>query len=156
MIQSNLELTCETNRLKIYDEFETGLVKCWKELYNKGANYNLSYEWCYVWAKYFIKKNRRLYIITLWKNETLKLLAPFYISDNRLFLIGTEPDLYDEFNVLYEEDKYIDELLKYIEDNRLEATFNYLNTQSVFAKNFMRQTFQKNLYIRDNLQTRHY
>src|ERR1035437_3420633 len=98
--------------IKVYTEFDSFLVKSWKDLYNKGANYNLSYEWCSLWFKYFNKK-KELYIITYCEDGALKMLAPFYKRKNTVSLIGTKPDLYDEFGIIYESEKYISKLLAY-------------------------------------------
>lgn len=119
--------------IKIYNIFEEDLIFHWKNLYEKGGNYNLSFEWCNIWFKYF-SKNRKAYIITVWKNEKLELLAPFYISGKTLSLIGTKPDLYDEFNILYENTKYLDYLFNYIEEKKLQLNFKHVNSESAFGK----------------------
>ena len=116
----------------------------WKKLYNKGANYNLSYEWCSIWFKHFGKK-QKLYIITLWKSNELALLAPFYIRGGRLTLIGTKPDLYDEFNILYNKTDNIDELIGYLQHNKLEINFRYVNCESEFGKTIVKRFSQRGI-----------
>jgi len=130
---------------KVFHGFDDEiLIKNWKNLYNKGANYNLSYEWCNIWFKHFGKK-QKLYIITLWKNNELKLLAPFYIRGGRLTLIGTKPDLYDEFNILYEKSENIDELVDYIQHNKLDVNFRYVSSESEFGKTIIKRFSQRGI-----------
>jgi len=119
--------------IKVFNEFNEALRQEWDSLYAKGANYNLSFKWCQLWFKYF-KRKRDIYIITFWEDNDLKLLAPFYIYRNRLSLIGTKPDLYDEFNILYSSPKYIDKLLEFIEQNKFEINFKHLSSDTEFAK----------------------
>lgn len=126
------------NEFIIYNEFNDELIKNWKNLYDKGANYNLSYEWCSLWFKYF-GKNKKLNIITLWENNELKLLAPFYSFRERLFLIGTKPDLYDEFNILHEDIKAFNKFHDYISANQLEISFNHINCESEIAKTLIKK-----------------
>jgi hypothetical protein len=121
------------NNIKIYIEFNDELIKIWQDFYNTGAGYNLSPEWCRLWFKYF-KKKRRLFIITIWEDSELKLLAPFYIYKGRLSLIGTKPDMYDECNILYSSSSYINKLFDYIINNKLEINFKHVNSESEFGK----------------------
>lgn len=121
------------NNFKIYTEINDELIKIWQDFYNKGAGYSLSPEWCQLWFKYF-KKTRSLYIITLWEEDEIKLLAPFYIYKNRLSLIGTKPDMYDEFNILSLDDSYTNKLFDYIFSNKLEINFKHVNSESKFGK----------------------
>ena len=120
------------------------LTNNWKKLYNKGANYNLSFEWCRIWFKHFGKK-QKLYIITLWKSNELVLLAPLYIRGGRLALIGTKPDLYDEFNILYQKSENIDELIDYLQHNKLEINFRYVNSESEFGKTIVKRFSQRGI-----------
>ena len=134
-----------TDGFKVFHSFDNEiLVQSWKNLYNKGANYNLSYEWCNIWFKHFGKK-QKLYIITLWKNNDLKLLAPFYTRGGRLTLIGTKPDLYDEFNILYEKPENIDELVDYIQRNKLDVNFRYVSSESEFGKTIIKRFSQRGI-----------
>jgi hypothetical protein len=151
MLDVSGEVENLTENIKILNEFKVfydfndeNLIKNWKTLYNKGANYNLSYEWCNIWFKHFVKR-KKPYIITLWKNNELKLLAPFYIKNGRLTLIGTKPDLYDEFNILYETIEYIDELINYIQNNKLEINFKYINSESEIGKIIIKRFSQRGI-----------
>ena len=119
--------------IKVFHEFYPELIDLWNALYNDGANYNLSYEWCYHWFKHF-GKNRKPYIVAFFENKELKLLAPLYLFKNQLSLIGTKPDLYDEFNILYKDAKYIDKLLEFIEKSKLELNLKHVNSETEFAK----------------------
>ncbi|OGI21813.1 MAG: hypothetical protein A2287_05100 [Candidatus Melainabacteria bacterium RIFOXYA12_FULL_32_12] len=128
--------------IKVFEEFDDTLILRWSDLYNKGANYNLSHEWCQLWFKYFAKK-QKLHIITFWEDRDLKLLAPFQISRGRLSLIGTKPDLYDEFNILYQDSRYIDKLLEYIDQNKLEINFKHINSETEIAKHLIKRFYTK-------------
>ncbi|MDD3013834.1 MAG: GNAT family N-acetyltransferase, partial [Candidatus Gastranaerophilales bacterium] len=130
--------------IKIYSEINSELVNSWQELYNLGGNYNLSPDWCTLWFKYF-KRKRNLYIITIWENDELKLLAPFYIYRNRLSLLGTKPDMYDEFNILYSDVKYINKLIDYIIENKLEINFKHVNCESEFSKVLVKSLSSKGI-----------
>ncbi len=131
------DMSSGSAQCRVYSEFDETLVTAWNGLYGKGANYNLSYEWCSIWFKHF-GKSRKLYIITVWDNNSeLQLLAPFYLIRNRLALIGTKPDLYDEFNVLYSDEKYLDSLFDHIEGSKLELLLKHVNSESEFAKYFI-------------------
>jgi len=130
---------------KVFHSFDDEILSNnWKTLYNEGANYNLAYEWCDIWFKHF-GKNKKLYIITIWKNNELNLLAPFYIRGGRLTLIGTKPDLYDEFNILYKKSENIDELLDYLQQNNLEINFRYVNSESELGKTIVKRFSQKGI-----------
>jgi len=130
--------------IKVYSEFNSELVKNWQDLYNLGGNYNLSPDWCNLWFKYF-KRDRNLYIITIQEDNNLKLIAPFYIYRNRLSLIGTKPDMYDEFNILYSDIKYIDKLLEFIEQQKLEINFKHVNSESEFGKQLIKNFSGKSI-----------
>lgn len=143
-------MSFEAVHTRVYSEFDEILVSAWKGLYEKGAHYNLSYEWCSIWFKHF-SGSRRLYIITVWENSELKLLAPYYLIRNRLALIGTKPDLYDEYNVLYSDEKYLDKLFEHIEENRLELLLKHVNSESEFAKQFITRIHKKGTYTISNV-----
>ncbi len=121
------------NGYKIYEIFDEELKPYWEELFSKGMGYNLSYSWCKLWWESF-SNGKKPYIYTFWENKKLKLLAPFYLKGKRLFLIGTKPDIYDEFNVLYENPLYLDKFVDYLASCPYEAGFKHLNSSSEFAK----------------------
>jgi len=144
-IENPIINTAFPDGFKVFNTFaDEILVQNWKNLYNKGANYNLSCDWCRIWFKHF-GKNKKLYIITLWKNNELKLLAPFYVRGGRLTLIGTKPDLYDEFNILYEKSEYIDEFIDYLQKNKLDINFRYVNSESEFGKIIVKRFSQRGI-----------
>jgi hypothetical protein len=118
---------------EIFHDFSDDIKPYWDELYTKGGNYNLSYDWCRIWYKNF-PKNKKPYIITFWQDKELYMLAPFYLKNNRLSLIGTKPDMYDEFDILYREVKIIDKLIDYILTQGLEMNFKHMNAESILAK----------------------
>ncbi|MDD3150546.1 MAG: GNAT family N-acetyltransferase [Candidatus Gastranaerophilales bacterium] len=121
-------------KIQIYKNFNNeNLITNWQNLYEKAGNYNLSHKWCKLWFDHF-GKGKKLYIITLWNNEKLVLLAPFYIKNNRLFLIGTKPDLYDEFNVLYEKTEFLKKLFDFIDEKKFEINFKHVNSSTEIAK----------------------
>lgn len=123
--------------IKVYNEFTPFLIENWQSLYKKGANYNLSYEWCSLWFKYF-NKGKELFVITYWEEGNLKLLAPFYKKRNTISLIGAKPDLYDEFNIIYESEKYIIKLLDYIKSSGIQVNFRHVNLETPFAKRLIK------------------
>ena len=139
-----MTLNSDKANIKLFSDFDKVPVKLWQELYNRGANYNLSYEWCSLWFKYF-GKNKKLRIITIWEGEELRLLAPFYSVRERLSLIGAKPDLYDEFDILYTDEKYLDKLFDYIEEKKLEINFKHVNSESKTAKFIIKKMCQKGL-----------
>jgi hypothetical protein len=126
------------NEIKVFGDFEESLVKHWQKLYEKGANYNLSPEWCAIWFKHF-KKGKKLYIVTLWEDDELKFLAPLYLKGKRLFLTGTKPDVYDEFGLLYEDIKYVDDFIEYLTTQNLDVSFKHVNSSSEIAKLFIKR-----------------
>lgn len=123
--------------IEIYNNIDDKLYEEWESLYKLGAGYNLSPAWCRAWLKYFGKPENTK-IIAIWEHNELKLLAPFYIRKNRLVLIGTKPDLYDEFNILYREKKYIDKLIKYILGKGFQLNFRHLDSESEFSKELVK------------------
>jgi len=144
--------TGNTLELKIYHDFDINLRSIWQDFYNSaGGNYNLSFDWCNCWLKYYGHK-KKPFIITLWKDNEIKLLAPFYIYANNLYLIGSYPDMYDEFNILFKEEKYINDLADYIIfEKKFGVDFKYINSKSQFATIFMRKIdgapfFYKKIY----------
>lgn len=144
-INENIQNIIIPDGFRVFKTFEDeNLINNWKNLYNKGANYNLSYEWCKIWFRHFGNENS-LNIITLWKNNELKLLAPLYFRRGRLSLIGTKPDLYDEFNILYEKPENIDELFDYLQQNNLDIHFRYINTESEFGKTLVKRFSQRGI-----------
>jgi len=133
--------TGNMSELKIYNDFDNNLRSICQDFYNSvDGNYNLSFDWCKCWFKYYGNK-KKPFIITLWKDNEIKLLAPFYLYKNKLYLIGsTYPDFYIESNILSREDKYINDLADYIIfEKRFGVDFKYLNAESSFAKIFMRK-----------------
>ncbi len=119
--------------IELYQNITDKLYKSWLDLYEKGAGYNLSPLWCKTWLNYF-GNPQNIKIITIWENKELKLLAPFYFRKNKLTLIGTKPDLYDEFNILYCDKKYIEDLIIYIRKNNFQLNFRHLDAESEFSK----------------------
>ena len=127
----------------IYDTFDEHLIKKWRDLYLKGANFHLSFEWCSIWFKYF-NKNRKLQIITIWDdNKELKLLAPFYLEKNKLYLIGSVWDYINEFDLLYENEKYLNNLLDYLIQEKIDVYFKYLNNESHLGKTIIKKISSK-------------
>ena len=126
--------------VKIYNDFNIELRNIWKEFYTTiGGNYNLSFDWCYIWFKYY-GQDKKPFIISLWKDNEIKLLAPFYIFADKLYLIGSYPDLYDEFNIIFKEKIYINDLVHYIIfEKKYCVDFKFINTDSEFAKIFMQK-----------------
>ena len=130
--------------LEIYKNIDDELYKEWDELYKLGAGYNLSPFWCRTWLKYFGNPDK-VKIITIWEEQKLQLLAPFYSRKNQLVLTGTKPDLYDEFNVLYREKKYLEKLLAYIVKNKYQLNFRHLDAESEFSKELIKYISGKGL-----------
>jgi len=137
---------------KIYNEFDEHLMKEWQKLWNllKG-NYNLSPEWCSIWFKYFGNKNKKLFIYTAWENDELKLVAPFYLKDKVLYLIGSKPDFHDEFDILSTSSQYTQKLVEDILDKELKVDFRLVNSENDFIKYFLREiennkNFSKKIY----------
>ena len=142
----------DTTILKIYNEFDENLLTEWQKLFEllKGA-YNLSPEWCSIWFKYFGDKNKKLFIYTVWEDDKLKLVAPFYLNGKVLCLIGSKPDFYDEFNILSTSINYINDLVEDILNKELKVDFRFVNPESDFIKVFLREIennkkFSKKIY----------
>ena len=129
-----------TTTLKIYNEFDEHFVNEWQKLYVvlKG-NYNLSSEWCSIWFKHFKKKDKKLFIYTIWEKGQLKLVAPFYLKSQVLYLIGSKPDFYDEFNILSTSDDYKEEVVNDIFSKKLKVDFRIVNPENNFIKIFLRK-----------------
>lgn len=130
--------------IKIYDTFDENLVKNWNDLYFKGANFHLSYEWCSIWFKYF-NKNRKLQIITIWDNNELKLLAPFYLEKDKLYLIGSIWDYINEFDLLYDDEKYLNNLLDYLIQEKIDVHFKYLNSETSLGRFILKKYVQNGI-----------
>ncbi|MFA6988699.1 MAG: GNAT family N-acetyltransferase [Candidatus Gastranaerophilaceae bacterium] len=118
---------------EIFHDFSDDLKPHWDNLYKKGGHYNLSFNWCQIWYKNF-PKNKKPYIITFWQDKELLMLAPFYLKNNRLSLIGTKPDMYDEFGILCNDVKIMDKLTNYILQQGFEMNFKHINAESILAK----------------------
>jgi hypothetical protein len=123
--------------IEIYQNITDELYSAWAKLYQAGAGYNLSPCWCKTWLKYF-GNSENVKIITIWEQQELKLLAPFYTRMNKLTLIGTKPDLYDEFNILYKDKKYLEKLINYIKSNNYQLNFRHLDSESEFSKELIK------------------
>jgi len=132
--------------IEIYNNFDDLILKeNWIKLYDKGANYNLSFAWCDIWLKYFKKIDQDIFIFTIWNNENLVFLAPLYKSKNNLYLIGSDPDLFDSFNLLYENEKYIKQFYNCIYKNNYNIDFRYLDADSMCAKILVKYLYQNNI-----------
>lgn len=120
--------------LLVLDGMSAEIEKQWAELYQKGGHYNLSPSWCREWLKHF-GAAERLHLITYWKNSKLVLLAPFYVREQErtLTLIGAGPDLYDRFGILYEEEKYLPYLARYLSECGMQVDLRFLDASSTFA-----------------------
>lgn len=140
-----------SSHIHIYNNFEDGLLKKeWQKLYGYGAIYNLSYNWCKTWSKYFLDENS-LFIFTIWQDETLVLLAPLIKKDNIYQPIGLDPSLYDSFNILYSDEKYIVDFFTYMEKNRFNIHFKYIDTSSSLAKVAIRYFYQNKVKYRTKI-----
>lgn len=134
-----------TTDIQIYDNFEDEiLVNEWNALFNKGANYNLAPIWCKTWCKYYLKQNE-LFIFTVWDDSKLVLLLPLYKKGQKLLVIGSEPDLYDNLDILYTSDRYITKFLEYVIKENLDIDFRYINSESAFAKLLIKYLYQNNI-----------
>jgi len=132
--------------IEIYNDLENViLMRHWEYLYIKGSNYNLSYLWCKLWLKYFKKKNQKIFIFTIWNDDNLVFLAPLYKSNNNLYLIGSNPDLFDSFDLLYTDVKYIKQFYNFIFKNNYNIDFRYLDANSVVSKVLIKYLYQNDL-----------
>lgn len=130
--------------IELYQNIDEKLFEEWDKLYKLGAGYNLSPFWCKTWLKYF-GNQENVKIITIWVQKELKLLAPLYIRRNKLALIGTKPDLYDEFNILFKEKKYLETFFKYLIKNKYQLNFRHLDAESEFSKELIKFTSSKSI-----------
>jgi hypothetical protein len=139
--------------LEIYDEIDDDatLREGWNKLYEKGANYNLSLSWCETWLKHFKKENQELFIFTIWQDDALKLLAPLYKRKNILYLIGSNPDLFDGFNILYDDEKYIKYFFSYIFKKDYQVDFRYLDMNTEFSKILIKYLYQNKISYTSNI-----
>lgn len=131
--------------IQIYNSFEDNILETsWENLYSKGANYNLAPIWCKTWCKYYLKQNE-LFIFTVWDDSKLVLLLPLYKKGQKLLVIGSEPDLYDNLDILYTSDRYITKFLEYVIKENLDIDFRYINSESAFAKLLIKYLYQNNI-----------
>jgi len=132
---------------KIYNEFDEHLLNEWQKLSAllKG-NYNLSPEWCAIWFKHFGSKDKKLFIYTSWENDELKLVAPFYLKNKTLYLIGSNPNFYDEFNILSTSNQYTAKLAIDILDKKLKVNFVHVNSDNPFIKFFLRELENRKIF----------
>jgi len=139
-------LECKNCKIRLYTSFEPELEKIWKDFYQKyGGRYNSSFEWCYIWFKYF-GEGKKLNIITITANNSLHVIAPFYIKKNTLYLIGSVPELYDEFYILHNETSYLETLINYIIENNFLIDFKNINSNALFSKILFRKLEQTKDY----------
>ena len=132
--------------IEIYTTFDDSILQeKWKNLYNKGSNYNLSFEWCYIWIKYFKKEWFDIFIFTIWDNENLVFLAPLYLSKGNLHLIGSNPDLFDSFDLLYTDEKYIKQFYNFIFNHKYQINFKYLDSESILSKELIKYLYQNKI-----------
>lgn len=152
--QIKLRLVNEINKMldnhmkdvKVYDTFDEELLIKWKEAYEiDNYPYNMSPDWNRIWFKYFGNK-RILHIVTLWEKEELVLLAPFYLDKGILYLVGSNPDLYDTFDIIVKKNKKknLEILLEFI--NQYEINFRFMNTENEISK-FLIEYFYPNKYV---------
>lgn len=140
-------------KIVIYEDFREDLLNEWYELYLLGANYNLSHKWCMSWSKFFLNKNS-LHIITVVEKNKIVSIAPMYKEGNTLLLLGSNPDLYDVFDILYNDEKYLVMILDYIFDSKFDIDFRYVNSSSVFGKLLIKYLYQKRIkYISHVIDT---
>ena len=139
----NCKIDNQETDIEIFDNFEDEVLQAaWSRLYRQNAPYNLSLYWCRYWARSFLKHNAELYIITLWKGDQPVLLAPLYKVRKRLYLIGSNPDLFDTFSFLYTDPTYLKQLYQYIFKHQFEIDFRYLDSESDVAKLLMKYLYQ--------------
>ncbi len=141
------------DKIIIYDKFDENLLSEWHKLFTllKG-DYNLSPEWCLIWYKHFGNKNRKLYIYTIWEENELKALAPFYLTGKELNIIGTKPGFYDEFDILTSSAQNTKDIIADIINKQLKVDLRLVNPESDFIKFLFRQVensrlFSKKIYF---------
>jgi len=134
---------------KVYKEFNSELQQIWTNFYSQiGATYSLSYEWCTAWFRHF-GEEKELFIITGWEDNDLKFIAPFYINykkSSKLFLLGTDPDFLDEFDILYKHQSYLLELINFIFEHNFEIDIKFISSEHSFFKYLVRRNEQEKLY----------
>jgi len=132
--------------IEIYDNLNDVILKNgWNNLYYEGANYNLSLQWCKTWIKYFLKKNQNIFIFTIWKDNKLVFLAPLYKIKSNLYLIGSNPDLFDSFSLLYSDEKYIKKFYDFVFNHKYNIVFKYLDADSTISKLLIKYLYQNNI-----------
>jgi len=137
------------NNIKIYNEFNENLVDKWQKLFTElKGDYNLSPDWCFIWFKHFGNKNRKLFIYTVWEEDELKAVAPFYLSGKELNPIGTKPGFYDEFNLLSFSETYTKEIVTDIINKQLKTDLRLVNPESDFIKLLFREVENKRLFTK--------
>lgn len=135
-----------TTNYKIYEDFTPELKEIWQEQYqNAIGSYNSSYEWCYSWFRHF-GQGKKLFIITIAEDETVKVIAPFYRKRNRLYAIGSCPDFYDELPLLYESEADLLGLINFIFEHKFTLELRFIPSDSAFLKYFIRKSEQEKLY----------
>lgn len=131
--------------IKVYDNFDDELKNHWETLYTQtGGPYNLTYDWCYKWFEHFGKGKKR-FIITIWDKDKVKLIAPLYLVKNVVYLMGSNPDLFDEFNLIYYDRKDIKRFTEYLIHSKWDMDFRYLNTGSEVSKIILRMLLQSEI-----------
>lgn len=95
--------TLTVSRISTHDE-ALAIVDAWRELYVLGAPQNpfASPDWLLPWARHFVP-DRNLAMLTVWRDEQLVGLAPWYVKKgplcvSRLQLLGI--DKHEEFTEL--------------------------------------------------------
>ncbi|KIM04011.1 MAG: hypothetical protein KN64_09955 [Sulfurovum sp. AS07-7] len=141
-MSSNIEI-------KVFHDFES-LEEEWNRMYKLGFPYSCSYDWCIEWWRYF-SDGKELYIVAIYANQKLVLLAPMYKKKKTLFQIGVNPSLFDESGILMTETKYLKNLLAYVIGLKLHIEFNFLNLSSEYSHQIIKFMNQNSILRKDKI-----
>ena len=142
--------------LLIFDYVTVEVEKQWAELYQRGGQYNLSPDWCKEWMIHF-GTDTELHLVTYWQNAKIVLLAPFYIrkGEQTLRLIGTAPDLLDQFSFLCGDPKYHPFLIRFLSASELKVDLRFIDASSLFAKALHKHLLNDNIsYVSTVIDTK--
>lgn len=135
-------------KIKIYNNIKNEKLKYfWKEIYSKNS-YCLqnSFEWISIWWRHFQRKSRKLFIVTVEKNDSIIGIGPFMIEKNiflkQLKFIGSGlTDFHEVLTLPREEELILSSILNFILNNDY---YDIINLEQISDNTRLYRILRKN------------